>query len=207
MARGLSEQPPVVLSDAQARRRAHKGVGRLLPGRMAIRGDGSQARGAAARLDRSAFARQGEALRSNRRHRAPLRGARSAEAPGLLSLCRSGRGALRARRRARAAALLPFGRGAGRPAPARDNEHALRFPRVSAKRRTAVQRAPAYRDAAPRRGKLARGREPSGATARGAIRERPSHRHHRPARRRGFDQGWARCRSSPTRSTTCGERC
>ena len=72
VAGGLSEQPAMVLSHAEARRRADQGAGRLLSRRMAIRGDRSRAREAAAWLDR-AVAGQGEALRSDRRHRAPPR--------------------------------------------------------------------------------------------------------------------------------------
>ena len=43
MAGGLSEQPPLVLSDAQARRRAAQGAGRMLSRRLAIRCDRSRA--------------------------------------------------------------------------------------------------------------------------------------------------------------------
>ena len=56
----------------------------------------------------------------------------------------------RAERRRSAAVLSAFVRGSGRPAPARDDEHALRFLWVIAKRRAAVQGAPADRRPAAR---------------------------------------------------------
>ena len=59
--------------------------------------------------------RQGHALRFDRRHRTPAYGTRPAQAAGLLSLRRSGRGTLRARRGAPAPALLrTAGAGAAR---------------------------------------------------------------------------------------------
>ena len=63
---------------------------------------------------------------------------------------------------------------------------------ASAKRRAAVQGAPADRRAAAARGGAARDREPPGATALGAVRDRWSRRHHHPAHRRGFGQGRGR---------------
>ena len=82
--------------------------------------------------------------------------------------------------------------GAAGSAPARDDEHALRLPRPSAKRQAAVQGPPAHRRAAAARGGVARDRQPPGATALGAVRDRRAHRHHHPAHRRGFDQGRGR---------------
>ena len=69
--------------------------------------------------------------------------------------------------------------GAARPAPARDDEHALRLLWVPATRHAFVQGPPADRRAAARRGGIARGGEPAGETARGPLRERPARRHHR----------------------------
>ena len=89
------------------------------------------------------------------------------EPAGLLSLRRSGRGALCPRRGKPAPALLrAAGAGVARPAPARDDEHALRLPRPSAKRRGSVQGAPTDRRAAAARGRAARDRRPAGETAR-----------------------------------------
>ena len=149
LAGGLSEQPAVVLSHAEARRRADQGAGRVLPRRLAIRRDRSRAGEQRQQAGSSCCDGKATLVRPDRRHRAPPRGTRSAQAAGLLSLRRSGRGALRARRGAPAPALLRTpGAGAARPAPARDDEHALRLPRRSAKRRAAVQGAPADRRAA-----------------------------------------------------------
>ena len=53
LAGGLSEQPAMVLSDAQARRRADQGAGRLLSRRLAVRRDRSRASRAAAWLDQA----------------------------------------------------------------------------------------------------------------------------------------------------------
>src|SRR5215469_15729552 len=95
----------MVFSHAQARRGAAQGAGRLLSGRLAIRRDRPEARGAAARLGRG-VARPGDTLRPNRSHRTPQPRARSTQAAGLLHLCRSERGAVRPGRGARAATLL-----------------------------------------------------------------------------------------------------
>ena len=84
MAGGVSKQPPVVLSDAEARRRSDQGAGRMLSRRLAVRGGRPEAREAAAWLDRAVAGRGGRP-RPDRRHRAPPRGTRSTQAAGLLS--------------------------------------------------------------------------------------------------------------------------
>ena len=66
----------------------------------------------------------------------------------------------------------------------------------SAKRQAAVHGAPADRRAAAGRGGAARGRQPPGATARGAVRDRRARRHHHPPHRRGFGQGRGRLAAS-----------
>ena len=185
-----------------------KALVEVVPRHLAIRGNRSRTGEAPAWLDRAAARRQGHAVRSDRRHRAPPPGTRSTQAARLFSLRRPGRGALRARRGAPTPALLRTDRaGAARPAPARDDEHALRLPWPSAERQAAVQGAPATstcrrwarrscaRSSAARRNCSRPGSRPRdlSTSSPGAPRRIPS-------------RTWAPCRSCPTRSTTCGHR-
>ncbi len=145
----VPQQPPMVLSVAAAGNATAQRAGRLFPRHLAVCRDRPRAGEASAWLARSARQRSGGLARSDRRHRAPPRGARSTGAAGIFPLCRSGRRALRARRGVAAPAV--FRADCRQPvaqAAARDDEPALRFSRPSAERRGAVRRPPTDRRAA-----------------------------------------------------------
>ncbi len=205
----LPGQPRLVLSRARAGRRAAEGAGRDLSSTPGNSTRPTRARRRQERMDRSAVDGKAALARPAGRDRAPLRGAGTAQAAGLLPLCRSGRGALRARGGAPAPPFLrDSGAGARRPAPARADEHALGLLRRIAERRAAVQRAPQGRRAAVARSASLREvvSEPAALlSARfesdglaGVITR--AHAWRIPPRT------WARCRCCPTRSTTCGRR-
>ena len=186
-------------------RSSHWSIRSSTPGNSRNRSGAGEA---SERLDRAVARRQGDVARSDRRDRAPPQGARSAQPAGLLSLRRSGRGALCARRGTPTPALLrTLVQALARPAPARDDEHALRLPRPSAERRAAVQGAPADRRAAAARGRSCarssagrRNCSRPGSRATGLSTSSPG----APPRIRSRTS--ARCRCCPTRSTTCGRR-
>ena len=127
----LSGEPPLVLSHAQARDRAAQGAGRIVSLDLAARRDRSRAGRTAEWLDRAAYATARPLLRdlldaTERRYR----GTGSAQAAGLSSLCRPGRGAVRARRGAPAPPV--FGgdcAGRCRSASVHADEHACGFSR------------------------------------------------------------------------------
>src|SRR5262245_34410140 len=180
----LAGEPPLVLPHAQARDRAAQGAGRIVSRYLAAWRDRSGAGETAEWLDRAVARRQGHATRSARRHRAPLQGTGSGQAPRVSPLYRPGRGAVRARRGAPAPPVFGGDRaGCCRSASVPADEHAFGFSRRAAERRTALQGAFANRCAAAARAGAARGREPASRTALGTVRARSACGHHYPTHR------------------------
>ena len=209
VAAAFQQQPPLVLSQAEAWHRAAQALVEAFLRYLAVRGDRSRC-GCSARANGSSMLlrRQGKAARFARATERRCEELALPKPAAFLPVCRSGRGALRPRRGAPAAALLRApAQGLGDPRLLRADEHALRLLRGSAERRGAFRRPSADQCAAAARGGAARGHEPAGRAALGALRVRGLARTtSRSARPRNRSRMRARCRCSPICSTTCGRR-
>ena len=190
LAGGLSEQPAMVLSDAQARRRADQGAGRLLPRRLAVRRDRS--RSASKRQQDWIELLQGKATLSDlidatERRREELD---QPKPPAFFLYVDQGeelyaRAGEHERRRFSEllAQALADPRLRAMMSMRSDFLGSLQSDTPLFKARLQIDVPPLGEDG------IARGGEPAGAIARGAFRDRSAHRHHRAARRGGFGQG------------------
>ena len=207
LAGGLPEQPAMVLPDAQARRRAASRRWSI-----ASSTHGSSTRPIPKRVE--AADRAGSSFCAARRRSSDLidaterrsRGTQPAGAAGLFSLRRSGRGALCARRGARAAAILRthWRRRFADPrlrammSMRSDFLGSLQSDTPLFKARLLIDVPPlgedGLREVVSRPAKLLGARFESERLIDIIVRAPP----------RIWSRTWGRCRSSPTRSTTCG---
>ena len=144
-----------------ARHRAAQGAGRSVPADLAVRCDRSRLGGAPHRAGSTccwtAKPRLPDLLDATERRYEELD---QPKPPAFFLYIDQGEELyVRAEERQRRRFSETPGAGARRSAPARADEHALRFPRRAAERRAAVQCAPQDRRAAAARGGTARGRQ------------------------------------------------